>query len=249
MAGRTFAIGDLHGEPDALDVLLSRLPPLDASDTVVLLGDYLDRGPRSADAVERVRQLPARLPAKVVALRGNHEDAWLRVIDDGGCFGFTSPPQNGCLSCMRSFLADGLELAEEEALLLLHSGGFFPPDVVEWMRSLPHWYEDDNGLYVHAGLPERPDGSGFQHPSEVEEPRRLLWLRSRSFFTSYAGKRVVCGHTVTETLPPELSHYTPEDPADLFWAGGSAYLIDTGCGKGGFLTALELPSRQVYESR
>lgn len=249
MAGRTFAIGDIHGDPEAVRALLEKLPPLDAGDTLVFLGDYVDRGPRSADVIDFVRrELPARLAARIVTLRGNHEDAWLRVIDDGGWFGFTSPPQNGCLECLRSFLPDGVALAEEEELLLLHSGGFFPPDVTAWMRSLPHWYEDQNGIYVHAGLPEKP-GGGWLHPSEADDPRRLLWSRSREFFGGYVGKPVVCGHTVTATLPPDFSQYTPEDPLDMCWAGRSAYLIDTGCGKGGFLTALELPGGQVYESR
>ena len=76
----------------------------------------------------------------------------------------------------------------------------------------------------------------------------LLWSRSEKFFSEYAGKRVVCGHTATEELP-ELSTYTPEDPTDL-WYRGDVVAIDTRCGKeGGFLTALELPALRVYESR
>jgi serine/threonine protein phosphatase 1 len=59
---------------------------------------------------------------------------------------------------------------------------------------------------------------------------------------------VVCGHTSTDHLPPELSSFTPEDPLDM-WAGEAVLVIDTGCGKGGFLTAVELPSVKVYESR
>ena len=64
----------------------------------------------------------------------------------------------------------------------------------------------------------------------------------------YRGKRVVFGHTTTECLPQELSQYTPDDPTDL-WAGENVIGIDTGCGSGGFLTAIELPALNVYESR
>jgi serine/threonine protein phosphatase 1 len=73
-------------------------------------------------------------------------------------------------------------------------------------------------------------------------------MRDMDFFANYRGKRVVFGHTRTEYLPPELSGYTPEDPTDL-WAGECVVGIDTGCGNGGFLTALELPEGNVYESR
>src|SRR5262245_10537927 len=83
MAGRTFAIGDIHGDIAPLHRVLGRLPPLQADDTVVFLGDYLDRGPRSKDVVEQLMSFPGRTPAKVVCLRGNHEDAWLRVCREG----------------------------------------------------------------------------------------------------------------------------------------------------------------------
>lgn len=57
------------------------------------------------------------------------------------------------------------------------------------------------------------------------------------------------GHTKTETLPPELSTHTPDDPTDM-WAGECVVALDTGCGsQDGFLTALELPAMTVYESR
>ena len=63
MSGRTIAIGDIHGERSQLERLLGRLPALDAEDTIVLIGDYVDRGPDSAGVVALVRALPARTPA------------------------------------------------------------------------------------------------------------------------------------------------------------------------------------------
>ena len=72
MAGRTFAIGDIHGEPGHLSTLLGRFPALDSKDTLVYLGDYLDRGPRSKAVVELLMSFSGLTPAKVVCLRGNH---------------------------------------------------------------------------------------------------------------------------------------------------------------------------------
>ena len=47
----TYAIGDIHGNLAALDDLLSRVvPELQPADTLVFLGDYIDRGPDSRDA-------------------------------------------------------------------------------------------------------------------------------------------------------------------------------------------------------
>ncbi len=248
MAGRSIAIGDVHGELDHLERLWARLPALDAEDSLVFLGDYLDRGPDSRGVLERVLGIARRTPAKVVCLRGNHEDAWLRVIESGWPE-FLLPESNGCWASLRSYRGRPLENEQptREDLNALFSGSFLPPEVVAWMKELPFWYEDQHAIYVHAGLPRR-DGR-FLHPSEVEEQKVLLWLRSSEFFRDYHGKRVICGHTATEELPQELSTYTPADPHDL-WYRGDVVAIDTKCGrKGGFLSAIELPSLQVYESR
>ncbi len=248
MTSRTIAIGDIHGELDALVTLLTRLPTLTAEDTLVFLGDYIDRGPDSAGVVRHVREvLPNQTPARIVTLCGNHEDAWLRVHREGWA-GFVMPPSNGCRECARSFmgLPSGAEL-DREAMLNMFEGLFFPDDVLAWMQALPIWYEDEHAIYVHAGIP-RVDGR-WLHPSEVKNTHVLQWTRSPEFFLEYDGKPVIVGHTNTSTLPRERSLYTPDDSEDAFWAGRSAYAIDTGCGKGGFLSALELPSYQIYESR
>ena len=246
---RTFAVGDIHGDIDALEALLAKLPPLAPDDTIVFLGDYIDRGPHSADVVARVRTLANAGACKVITLRGNHEDAWLRVIDEGWPE-FLLPRNNGCLECLRSFQGRPIDSKSEspdaEDFEAMSRGAFFPPDVVAWMRTLLMFYEDEHAIYVHAGI-KRQDGA-FPHPSRVEPASALLWLRDRDFFENYRGKLVVFGHTTTPSLPPELSTYTPEDPSDL-WAGPACVGLDTGCGKGGFLTALELPSQMVYESR
>ncbi len=249
MPGRTFVVGDIHGDLAALRSLMAKLPAPELDDTLVFLGDYLDRGPDSAGVIAAVRNLQAHAPCKVVALRGNHEDAWLRVVE-GGWDEFVLPPGNGCLAAMRSFTGGARpvpgEMPATEEVTALFSGAFFPPDVVEWLRALAWFHEDEHAIYVHAGLVEQ--GGGFAHPSAIEPPIAMLWTRSESFFRDYRGKRVVVGHTSTETLPPELSSYTPADPRDL-WAGEDVVAIDTGAGKGGFLTALELPALRVWESR
>ena len=249
MSGRTFAIGDIHGDLAALRLLFTRLPPLVPTDTIVFLGDYVDRGPDSAGVVRWLRDLQLQTSAKVVTLRGNHEDAWLQVIETGWPE-FIMPRGNGCLECLRSFTGQPVpteaDVPTAEELRAMAGGSFFPPDVVTWMKQLAFFFEDDHAIYVHAGI--KRVGDGFPHPSLVVPQRALLWLRDRDFFENYRGKLVVFGHTTTRTLPNELSTYTPDDPTDL-WAGPSCVGLDTACGKGGFLTAFELPANKVYESR
>jgi serine/threonine protein phosphatase 1 len=249
MTSRTFAIGDIHGETGHLETLLAKLPALESTDTVVFLGDYLDRGPNSREVIEFVKNFPSKTKAKVVALRGNHEDAWLRVCKKGWDE-FVLPPGNGCLAALRSYTGGSVpkegERPAADEMMDLTTGMFFPDDHLKWLDALPYWYEDDHAIYVHAGLP--PDKIGFLHPSKVPDPMVMLWIRTESFFREYRGKLVVFGHTRTEFLPQELSEYTPDDPSDL-WAYENVVGIDTGCGNGGFLTCVELPAMKAYESR
>jgi serine/threonine protein phosphatase 1 len=226
-----------------------RLPSLETQDTLVFVGDYLDRGPQSAEVIAALRGLPDRTPAKVVFLRGNHEDAWLRVIERGWPE-FLLPPGNGCLATLRSFLGKPIpeegEGCTQDEFVQLFKGTFFPADVVQWMNDLLYYYEDEHAIYVHAGLNKGPDG--YEHPEATQKKMALLWCRDKDFVRDYRGKLVIFGHTATKYLPEELSDYTPDDKDDV-WVGPSVIGIDTRCGKGGFLSCVELPSGQVYESK
>lgn len=247
MANRTFAIGDIHGDIEHLQRLLGRLPSLDSRDTLVFLGDYVDRGPSSRGVLDLLIQLPSQVPARIVFLRGNHEDGWLRVRDRGWPE-FVIPADNGCWDCMRSYNGRPIagRMPEPADWATLMNGSFFSKEHTEWMKTLAVWYEDEHAIYVHAGLP-LVDGK-FLHPSEVKDPEPLLWSRKQAFFRDYHGKRVVCGHTPTDRLPEGLSTHTPDDPTDM-WHRDPVIAVDTQCGRGGYLTAVQLPDLQVYESR
>ncbi len=247
MANRTFAIGDIHGDLAPLRVVLDRLPALDGKDTLVFLGDYVDRGPSSKGVIDFLMALPSRIRARTVYLRGNHEDGWLKVRERGWPE-FIIPADNGCWDCMRSYTGRPLQgrMPDPADWAAMMNATFYPAEHMAWMSATSIWYEDDHAIFVHAGLPI-VDGA-FAHPSKVQDPEPLLWSRSEKFFREYHGKRVVCGHTPTDRLPVDLSTHTPEDPTDM-WHRDPVVAIDTQCGRGGYLTAVELPALRVYESR
>ncbi len=249
MTARTIAIGDVHGDLEALEKLLARLPVLLPGDTLLFVGDYVDRGADPAGVVRRVRALPSGTAARVVLLRGNHEDAWLKACREGAPE-FVLPRGNGCYATYRSFTGGPRPTAEEdptaEEMRSMATGAFLPADVVEWMKSLALFHEDEHAVYVHAGLPFA--GERWLHPSEVADARPLLWQRSRTFYQDYRGKRVVFGHTPVRRLPQEQSTFTAEDPLDVY-VTPSLVGLDTGAGMGGFLSAIELPAGRVFDSR
>jgi serine/threonine protein phosphatase 1 len=241
--GRTFVIGDIHGERVLLDALLARLPFIAPDDSLVFVGDYLDRGPDARGVIERLRRLPEQTAGRVVTLRGNHEDALLRSLDDGDP-SFLMPPGNGVAATFRSFTdrppptGDGLVEADDFALFF-DVAKWLPPPVVRWMRELPLWWRDAHATYVHAGL----EGEGaVWSPPETSAAKSLLWQREPDFFAEYAGPPLVFGHTPVADLPPEAPTRT------AVWHRGPLLGIDTGAGKGGPLTCIELPSGAVYQA-
>jgi serine/threonine protein phosphatase 1 len=240
--GRTFAIGDIHGDRAALDRLLARLPFVAPDDTILFLGDYVDRGPDSRGVIERLRRLPEETAGKVVLLRGNHEDAWARCWREPD-LGFLMPASNGCAEMYRSFVDgpalgdDGLPMAEYGRLFQVKS--WLPERVATWLDATLPWYEDEHAIYVHAGL----DGEGtvWKHPRDGDR-RAMLWMREPDFYVRYQGKTVVFGHTPVQDLPPA-------DPARRApWTRGPLIGLDTGAGRDGPLSCVELPSRTIYTS-
>lgn len=240
---RTFVIGDIHGERVLLDALLASMPFIAPDDSLVFLGDYIDRGPDSRGVVETLRRLPEKTVGKVVFLRGNHEDALLgEITEKNGAF--LMPPGNGVAATFHSFTeipppTDGALVAAEHFARYLDPSAWLPASVLSWFRALPLWYRDAHATYVHAGL----EGEGaVWNPPETSTPKSLLWQREKDFFLEYAGPSLVFGHTPTRDLPPD-------DPArTTVWVRGPLIGIDTGAGKGGPLTCLELPSRTVRQA-
>src|SRR6185436_3540749 len=78
---KTFVVGDIHGRCAQLQGLLDMLPRDETTDTLIFIGDLIDRGADVPGCVELVRKLCSENPARVICLRGNHEQMLLDFID------------------------------------------------------------------------------------------------------------------------------------------------------------------------
>ena len=208
-APRTYAVGDVHGRLDLLRAAIDRIARHigDATFRVVLLGDYVDRGPDSRGVVEFLIELQRRWP--VVCLKGNHEELMLQAI---------AQPSGRRLSRW-------LEYGGEQTLQSygLGPGGDFadaiPAEHVRWMNSLPKTTGDGHRIYVHAGL---MPGT----PVHRQKEETCLWIRER-FLQARAGDfelHVVHGHTpVWEGKPnpaePELLEHRTNIDTGAFATG------------------------------
>lgn len=187
---RFYVVGDVHGEADALEALLSEINAEDPGAPIIFVGDYVDRGERSADVLRRVMALNTANPARRICLRGNHEqmmldfleapeargDRWLRHggLQTLASFGVMRPPgtQPGDL---RDRLADAMG-----------------SDLIDWMQALPLRWQSGNVAVVHAAADPTL-------PIERQSPKTLLWGHPSFLRANRAdGIWVVHGHTIVD---------------------------------------------------
>lgn len=194
-----YAIGDIHGCLDLL-LQLERLIQQDAESLegekwIVLLGDYIDRGPESAAVLDHLLQ--GRLPGfKRFCLAGNHEELMLSYL--------TSPSPShrwlelGGTETLHSYGISQRAAKRTSTKRLLP--GFIPEDHIRFLESAPVLLSVPGFVFVHAGI--RPSVS-FDRQRE----RDLLWIRPEDMnSTDMAALQfvVVHGHTpvVDVTVSP-----------------------------------------------
>jgi serine/threonine protein phosphatase 1 len=172
---KIFAIGDIHGCYDRLKTLMDKIPIDLSRDTLVFIGDYIDRGPYSVEVVDYLMQLRKRVP-DIVFLKGNHEDMLDKFINGVDRFTYLL---NGGQQTLDSYLTKPVQ------------SDFYPipPDHMEFFKSLRLYYETEEFIFVHAGLRPRV-------PLESQKTEDLLWIRDKFISSKYDfGKRVIFGHT------------------------------------------------------
>jgi serine/threonine protein phosphatase 1 len=217
MAIRTIVIVDIHGCSDALAALIDAVGP-GPGDTLVTLGDHIDRGPDSRGVLDQLIALAGR--CRLVPLLGDHEEMLLDVLGD--------------TAALRRWLTCG-------GAETLHSYGWAPGGprraLAGWIPE-PHraflagcrpYHETGTHLFVHAGfLPELP--------MEQQPGPALRWrvTDARTASPHHSGKVAVVGHT------PQLSG----EVLDL----GFLVCIDTDCARGGWLTALDTGTGHVWQA-
>ncbi len=176
--GRLFAIGDIHGCPDELATMLKAIAPR-AGDTVVFIGDYIDRGPSARDVVEIVLDLE-RQDAECVLLKGNHEDMMLSFLGLPGNYG-ESFLFNGGIATLESYGVGEADLANAIERV--------PRSHLDFMSRLAVSYLRPPYLFVHAGImPTRQ--------LEEQQTEDMLWIRQEFIFNPHRiDATVVFGHT------------------------------------------------------
>lgn len=216
MSNKRLVIGDVHGHYNALCNLLTGIG-INDDDQVYFLGDLIDRGPQSAKVVDLVIENDYK------CILGNHE---IMLLDALG----------------------GKEINHSSFQAWLHNGGnatvmsyghkMPPQEHLDWMKSLPFYFDLGDYWLVHAGVD--PHKSMSQQSSA-----EFCWIRDkfhRSPQPYFEDKTIIVGHTITFT-------FDGIEPGKI--VQGKGWLdIDTGAyhPTQGWLTALDLNNSMVYQA-
>jgi len=217
MKNRLFAIGDVHGCLDKLRSLLEDRILLTKEDQLVLLGDYIDRGPQSRQVLDYIISLQLK-GFNLTPLLGNHEAMLLDAYKDHRLF--SKWIYNGGYATLESFEIHSLRDMDRKYI------GFF--------KSLLIYYSHEDFLFVHAGFND-------EAVDPFEDKYHMLW-RSRTNYSHPAlvHKTIVHGHS-TITLDECRQNIFTNKPV-LNMDTGCVFSKQMGYGK---LTAIELNSRII----
>ena len=165
---RYIAITDIHGELEKLESVLSKIETR-PDDIFVFMGDYIDRGSKSKEVVDRV--IEQSNYNKCIYLIGSHEyammhsktDEYYQWLYDNYGGPATTKSYGGFNNIMK-----------------IH-GDFY--------KNLKFYYLTDKYLFVHAGI--NPNYS-LEEQNEVD----LVYIRSAFFNNKHKlPQKIIFGHT------------------------------------------------------
>lgn len=230
-AHKIFAIGDIHGCHSKLIRLLDCIPLDKDHDTLVFIGDYINRGPDSREVLDTLLQVQATY-AHPVFLKGNHEQMLLEYAATGDVETLRILRTMGVESTVASYGATARQLRDL---------AFFPSEHRAFLDNLQFSYISGKYLFTHADINKEmitlATSADVCSPAEQYTETGLLSSRRLSREQSgssgdFAGYIVVFGHSPFET--PLVLH--------------DRICIDTGAVYGNVLTAVELPGLRFYHA-
>lgn len=240
-----FAIGDIHGNLRALNDLLDQVTPeMGSGDTLIFLGDFIDRGPETRGCIERILELRRTTTGPVIGLMGNHEQwmletrrdftrhSWILGMEAMPTIESYSPQAAATIRERMEELGPRVILEKVELPYEL----FFeavPAEHMAFFSGLRTFFRAPEGVFVHGGV-DPANGK-----AETETTDHLLW-GVEGFPDDYHGEeRIVYGHANNAVMDgagwphPRIA--------------GRTYGLDTIAH--GVLTALKLPDGAIAQSR
>ncbi|MDB9322212.1 metallophosphoesterase family protein [Nodularia spumigena] len=172
---RRIVIGDVHGHYEGLMKLMEAIAP-GSDDQVYFLGDLIDRGPKSAQVIDFVKN------NNYACLLGNHEQMLLSILTGSQ----TSS------SAMQAWLYGG-----GQATIASYEDAHIPDEHLDWLKTLPLYIDLGDIWLTHAGLD--PELSLAEQTAD-----QFCWIRDEFHSIEqpyFCDKLIIVGHTITFTFP------------------------------------------------
>ncbi|TVT40303.1 serine/threonine protein phosphatase [Hymenobacter setariae] len=183
---RRFAATDLHGCLHTFRYLVEHELRLRPTDTLYLLGDYVNKGPDSCGVLDYLMQLQG-LGYQVQCLRGNHEKELLDTIH-----GTPNANHMWKLEAERDMVLASFGVAQATDI---------PAHYVAWMQALPLELELPDFVLVHAGYNFALPPAEMRH-----DAHSILYTKHFVFDPSrLGGKRLLHGHVPTPVADIKVS--------------------------------------------
>jgi serine/threonine protein phosphatase 1 len=229
---RTWVIPDVHGCLLTLRTLVEDLIGLKKTDSLIFLGDIIDRGPASKGVIDYIMKL-SDSGIKTTVIKGNHEDYMAKVFRE-----------EQSKSGLRKML--GLKSASHKDWMLYggentlqsfnaYEVSAIPVKYIEWIESLIYYMEWKNFLIVHAGF-------NFEISDIFSDTQSMMWIREYKIDLEKLGDRkIIHGHVpvtldfIYQSITSNTFHFIDLD--------NGVYLTD----KPGYgnLLALELNTMEI----
>ena len=216
MNNKRIIIGDIHGHYDGLMTLLEAIAP-GRNDMVYFLGDLIDRGPKSSQVVEFVKNSPYQ------CILGNHEYMMVQAL---------LHKKTNHEAWQSWYYSGGIETVES-----YRETEIMPYDDLEWMESLPLYLDLGNIWLVHAGINPKL-------PIQSQTKNECCWIRDEFHSLDkpyFSDKLIVVGHTITFTFddvkPGEL----------VFGKGWLDIDTGAYHSQSGWLTGLDVDNNIIYQ--
>lgn len=221
---RTLVISDIHGCLDEFKKLLKLVNYLPNEDRLLLLGDYVDRGPKSKEVVQLVMKLTEY--RNVIVLRGNHDDRFISLLNMNLDVLETFIKYGG-KETLNSYCAEADTKSINEVIRYINQ---HYQEHIEFLSNTKYYYEDNEFVYVHAGLD--PNYKNWR-----DQPlNNFLTIREDFINTKTSvDKKIIFGHTQTSKL---------QDSSNI-WFSDDKIGIDGGCAFGNQLNCLEIIDKNI----
>ncbi len=171
---RQFAISDIHGCVETFKTLVQDVIELTKKDILYLLGDYVNKGPDSRGVIDFIFELREE-GFNVSCLRGNHE----QYLIEGLKFSWEE---------IEFLNRGGVETLESFGVRTIHD---IPNIYLNFIKSLPFYFETDQYLLIHAGL-------NFDLQDPYKDDFSMLNIRKMEVdLEKTGGKKIIHGHVPT----------------------------------------------------